>query len=317
PVSTYFLRHCRHSSERTNQEEAQDAEEYDDWDDEFDSLSDDDDQYWPDEVLLFEMEIPRSNRLIIPAQAAAAYFPPLAVPLGGEAPKKVETLQLTDSESLEWYMPVTYFRDERAFMILRGWQEYADLYNLKPFDLIRFYRPVPRLNTHHFLIEHQKKEQESDADGPEFRPENFLFRLELDSSDIGYRRIFIPKEEVTNHFPEIKVTRRNKMTMRFTDAQNKDWYMDIILYNPYSYMIIDGWSGFVKEHNLEAMDVIKFYKPVQPLHMKHFLIEYVKREGEKVGDCGQPSGGGGSSVGGDGSGNSGGKGKVIDAGIQI
>ncbi|CAL5353449.1 unnamed protein product [Camellia sinensis] len=43
-------------------------------------------------------------------------------------------------------------------------------------------------------------------------------------------------------------------------------------------MLSDGWDGFVNKHGLEAMDVIRFYKPVQPLHEGHCLIECVKRE---------------------------------------
>ena len=34
---------------------------------------------------------------------------------------------------------------------------------------------------------------------------------------------------------------------------------------------------FVNEYNLEEWDVIRFYKPVQPLHSQHFLIEFLKR----------------------------------------
>ncbi|CAL5424894.1 unnamed protein product [Camellia sinensis] len=44
-----------------------------------------------------------------------------------------------------------------------------------------------------------------------------------------------------------------------------------------AYIILDGWGGFVNKHRLEAMDVIRFYKPVQPLHERHFLIQCVKR----------------------------------------
>ncbi|GFZ01902.1 hypothetical protein Acr_15g0005110 [Actinidia rufa] len=45
-------------------------------------------------------------------------------------------------------------------------------------------------------------------------------------------------------------------------------------------------EAFVSEYNLENEDAIKFYKPVQPLNSRHFLIELVKR-GEAVTDTSQ------------------------------
>ena len=95
--------------------------------------------------------------------------------------------------------------------------------------------------------------------------------------------------------------------VKFTDARNKDWFMDMARCSPIvemilnsahahmnmdawegfvdldfpldcdSYVLTDGWDEFVKERNLKAMDVIMFYKFVRPSHEKHFLNDYVKK----------------------------------------
>lgn len=55
--------------------------------------------------------------------------------------------------------------------------------------------------------------------------------------------------------------------------------MDIQRTNLYSYVIVKGWEEFVQKHKLGAMDVIRFFKPVNPSHKKHFLIEIIKNGG--------------------------------------
>lgn len=100
-------------------------------------------------------------------------------------------------------MSFTYYSEESVFMFTKGWTEFAAWHNLEAMDVIRFYRPVPRLASHHYLILHERR-QENLATTPEFRRENFLFRIELNTGDIGYSRLFIPGKEVEIHFPAIK-----------------------------------------------------------------------------------------------------------------
>ncbi|KAI8524085.1 hypothetical protein RHMOL_Rhmol13G0122000 [Rhododendron molle] len=264
--------------------------------------------YCPDEVFLFEMEVPSTNRLIIPFELASTHFLLLDTRKSNE--KHVETLEFTDSLNREWYMPIQYYRDEHGFMILSGWQKFSTQYNLQPLDLIRILKPVPRLHTHHFLIEVEKKQ--GTVEIPEFREENFLFQIELDQSDIEFRRVFLARDDVRN-FPGVKMQRNSgeKKIMRFTDAQCKHWYMNIIRYSEEKYMVIDGWDEFVKERGLEAGDLVGFYRHEHPCHRKHYLIGIVKKEGRR--SPGQPSGGSGA---GRGAGSSSGshKGKEIAGG---
>ena len=166
-------------------------------------------------------------------------------------------------------------------MIVRKWEDFVNNHGLEPSDLIQFYRPVPCWATNHYAINYVRR-WEVPAKIPDFTRGNFLFRLELTSSDVGYSRLFIPSREVAIHFPAIQIPplSRKKEIVGFTDAKIKDWYMDVILNSSEFYRIIDEWNGFVKAHDLGAGDVIKFYKPVQPSHTKHFLMEYVKKEGD-------------------------------------
>ncbi|CAL5353433.1 unnamed protein product [Camellia sinensis] len=236
-------------------------------------------------ILLFEIKLSASDielgRLAIPVERAMDYFSPLSIPKVYE-----EQIEITDTQKDDWYMTLTYDPVECTFMISIGWQGFVEWHELEAMDVIRFYRPVPRVHNNHFLIDYIKgQDAETNNIVQEFRQENFLFQLQLTPTDVGYCRIIIPKEDVRTHFPAVKIpTVTHKMErLYFTDTQNKDWCMKIIFSSQVdAYMIINGWGRFVKKHNLEAMDVIRFYKPVQPLHGWHFLIDCVK--GEKAKD---------------------------------
>ncbi|KAF7121249.1 hypothetical protein RHSIM_Rhsim13G0097300 [Rhododendron simsii] len=247
--------------------------------------------YCPEEVFLFEMEVPKTNRLVIPFELASTHFPPLDTRKPNE--KQIETLEFTDSQNHEWYMPIQYYGDERGFMILTGWQKFSTQYNLQPMDMIRILKPVPRLHTHHFIIEVEKKQ--GTVEIPKFREENFLFLIEMEQSDIKFKRVFLARDDVRN-FPGVKMQRnsREKKMMRFTDAKGKHWYMNIIRYSEEKYMVIDGWDEFVKERGLEAGDLVVFFKHEHPCHRKHYLIGIVNKEKlENWLNPGQPSGGSG------------------------
>ncbi|GMQ09939.1 hypothetical protein CsSME_00053140 [Camellia sinensis var. sinensis] len=57
---------------------------------------------------------------------------------------------------------------------------------------------------------------------------------------------------------------------------------DAISQSKSSALITSAWQGFVDWHGLKALDVIRFYKQILGLHPKHFLIDYVKTEGNVV-----------------------------------
>lgn len=239
-------------------------------------------------ILLFEIQLKPSNRQVIPEAKASDYFPTPSTFSSGDTVK----LRITDCHNKEWEMSIVYYTDEKAYMFIRGWTEFAIWHRWESADVIGFYRPLPRFSVNHFLVKFERT-VESLPEIPDFRRENLLFQIELNTGDLGYSRLFMPSTEVETHFPAIKHVpgaNRRKEIMRFTDAKAKDWYMDVIYYNANSYMIIKEWDEFVKENSLEAGDVIKFYKPVEPLHLRHFLIEIVRKDAGT--NPSQPGGGG-------------------------
>ncbi|KAF7153521.1 hypothetical protein RHSIM_Rhsim01G0252600 [Rhododendron simsii] len=241
---------------------------------------------WPNDLFLFEMQAPNDNILTIPAQMAAEYFTILS--LQEAIPDEKITLRFTDAEARNWEIPFEYHPEEQAFTNAIMWAVISYLHKLKESDLILFYRPVPRLNLGHYLIEFDRR-QEYEDHKPEFRRDNFLFPLKLDQN----ARISLPRVEVLIHLPEVRIPPgiQKTVTIKLTDSRRKNWYMDILRYDVSSYRIVKGWGEFVQKHELGATDVIRFYKPVNPSHKKHFLIEIVKNRSGGANRAGPSHGG--------------------------
>ncbi|GFZ13478.1 hypothetical protein Acr_23g0018630 [Actinidia rufa] len=149
-----------------------------------------------------------------------------------EGSTKPQQLHLTVPQIKEWNMPVIRYDDEKAFMFTRLWPQFVKFHDLKALDKIRFYTPVPRLHALHYVVAFARREGNL-AQIPELRRGKFLFQLELSPSDVGYNRLFIQNEDVTLHFPWIYMAPQVRKTdiIKFTDAQNKDWYMEIMRYD--------------------------------------------------------------------------------------
>ncbi|KAG5567268.1 hypothetical protein RHGRI_002731 [Rhododendron griersonianum] len=276
------------STEGANQEEqpraAEEGREYPHAD------PDSDEDEIEDDVFLFEMAVPVDNILTIPAGIAREYFPTLSCDTGGE-----QNLQIDDFRGQLWDVPFTYNREIDGFTNTNQWQQISSLYMLNYFlpCLILFYRPGFRLHAAHYMIEFERRTEYQNI-APEFRAEDLLFELELGEGDIWMSRLFLPFERVHEHFPAIRIPKRSqkKVVVKFTDAQGKNWYMEIVRYAAEKYMIIKWWDEFVKNHRLEAMDVIRFYKPKNHSHSKHFFIEIVKKK-DGGASSNQPGGGSG------------------------
>ncbi|CAL5353434.1 unnamed protein product [Camellia sinensis] len=226
---------------------------------------------------LFELQLtPRDiqqGQLFIPVVKAANHFPPILT----HPPNYEHQIEISDTQNRNWNMILVYHNMLGAFIIKKGWHRFVVGHGLEAMDVICFYKPLLRLHDKHFLIQHVKREESETDNRPEFKPENFLFELRLTTSCAGDRWLVLPKEKVRNHFPALNNPAGRKLN--FTDARNKDWTMTFFFVKDLGvYMLIDGWEEFVKKHGLEAQDVIRFYKPVQPLHEGHLLIECVKKK---------------------------------------
>ncbi|CAL5424897.1 unnamed protein product [Camellia sinensis] len=95
----------------------------------------------------------------------------------------------------------------------------------------------------------ERSNKELKSEDGQFHKEDFVFELQLTQDDIEYT-LYIPEQTATEHFPHVPIY--------------EDWYKA-------------WWDEFVARHNLEAMDVIRFYRPPSPLHKFHSLIKHDRR----------------------------------------
>ncbi|CAL5353442.1 unnamed protein product [Camellia sinensis] len=114
------------------------------------------------------------------------------------------------------------------------------------------------------------------------RDVHYMFQMELTQSDVESGSLSIPFQTTELHFPPTNYT-----PIVICDNRNNNWYMTLT-YNAgessaLKFLVITiRWKGLVDCHGLKATDVIRFYKPIPRLHNKHYLIDYVKAQGNVV-----------------------------------
>ncbi|KAL7179489.1 hypothetical protein ACSBR1_042809 [Camellia fascicularis] len=123
----------------------------------------------------------------------------------------------------------------------------------------------------------RSNEEQQSKDG-QFHKEDFVFELQLTQDDIEYT-LYIPEQTATEHFPPVPIYEDwYKGQIKIFDTQNQNWNMTIVYIRLSAcFFIKTWWDEFVTRHNLEAMDVIRFYRPPSPLHKFHFLIKHDRR----------------------------------------
>lgn len=227
--------------------------------------------------VLFEVTIPRSNRLPMPYDLAARYFKPSAAKPPPDHLQEY-TLLLTNHLNVTWNMRYVCNEDEKAYIIVRGWEDFAGHYSLKYEDKIQFFERKPRLEGNSFMISHKPGPVILESVLPPLcLRSNLLCELNLTKWDVGFGRLEMPGFKIPFQ------CHKNEM-VKLTDENRKDWYM-IIVYQSGSreYMLLDGWEGIVKEYELEAEDMVRFFIPACRDHARHFLIECDKKK--KEGSC--------------------------------
>ncbi|CAL5440960.1 unnamed protein product [Camellia sinensis] len=118
----------------------------------------------------------------------------------------------------------------------------------------------------------------TDTIGESQRFLRFLFQMELTQSDIERSSLSIPFEKARFHF--LPMNRVSIHQIVITDTRNDNWFMTLTYNAPKgSALITSRWQRLVDWHGLKDLDVIRFYKLILGLHPKHFLIDYVKAEG--------------------------------------
>ncbi|THF99987.1 hypothetical protein TEA_017525 [Camellia sinensis var. sinensis] len=124
----------------------------------------------------------------------------------------------------------------------------------------------------------ERSNEELQSKDGQFHKEDFVFELQLTQDDIEYT-LYIPEQTAAEHFPPVPIYEDwHKGQIEISDTQNQNWNMKIVYIRlSAGFFIETRWDEFVARHNLEAMDVIRFYRPPSPLHKFHFLIRHVRR----------------------------------------
>ncbi|KAF7121464.1 hypothetical protein RHSIM_Rhsim13G0048500 [Rhododendron simsii] len=224
------------------------------------------------EVILFPRDV-EQDKLLIPVEAALEYFPPLA---NRQETYKLK-IEITDHQNSHWHMTVTYDPSVCSFVVENKWKRFVAWNRLEIMDVLRFYKTVPISYDFHYLVELVKRRFPLII--PEFKLENFMFQLPLTDRDIRFQRLFITSENVHKHWPKVGVPADTHYFERlyFSDDLNDALWGIKIAYEIDSYRLM--LADFFTKYNLGKGDMIRFYRPVHPLHSRHFLIEYEKGGG--------------------------------------
>lgn len=99
----------------------------------------------------------------------------------------------------DWLMFLSYDKSECCFVEDSIWQMFISYYHLFVGDVIRFYKPSPVCENNRFLFEIVIRRY------AEIKAENLLFQLPLTNEGIQCKSLFIPAEEVSNHFPAVGI----------------------------------------------------------------------------------------------------------------
>ncbi|CAL5418858.1 unnamed protein product [Camellia sinensis] len=237
-------------------------------------------------MFLFKMILTASDveggTLFFPSEVASGHFPSPAEQISQEK------LEVYDTKGNIWIMTLKYSPVECAFVITTKWNEFINLHHLQAMDAVQFYKPINPQHDKHYLIKYIRNvevdESDYETDEEDIDLEdgigNLMFELQLTPNDIR-SRISIPEKQIVKHFPEIKKPgdEPGPRDYYFTDVKNTDWCMKTMFNQVLDgYVIVDGWTGFVNEHKLKAMDMIKLYRPAKPSHEIHFLVAIVREE---------------------------------------
>ncbi|CAA0825603.1 AP2/ERF and B3 domain-containing transcription factor RAV1 [Striga hermonthica] len=99
-------------------------------------------------------------------------------------------------------------------------------------------------------------------------PRDHLFEKIMTPSDVGKLRLVIPKEHAEKHLPLKNNNSSKGVLLNFKDGGGKVWRFRYSYWSSsQSYVLSNGWSGFVKEKKLRAGDVVTFQRSEGQLYI--------------------------------------------------
>ncbi|THG11410.1 hypothetical protein TEA_006616 [Camellia sinensis var. sinensis] len=109
------------------------------------------------------------------------------------------------------------------------------------------------------------------------KKENFLFEVQLSLSNLDSSTITIPWETTEKYFLVADTGTHQEINLQFSDKYTNQWRMALSFSpQPGADLVIGGWLEYFGAHNLKAMDLLRFYKPLpQPFHIQKYLLGYL------------------------------------------
>ncbi|XP_028062233.1 uncharacterized protein LOC114265610 [Camellia sinensis] len=138
--------------------------------------------------------------------------------------------------------------------------------------------PDPRHSSRHDKNEaDQSSSTEPQGIFADFKKENFLFEVQLSPIDYQKKTLTIPWETVEKYFHAADTGSQSEINVTFFSKYNvKSPLMKLLISpQPGAHMVeITGWSQFFAAQNLNAKDLIRFYKPLYLLpENEHYLLD--------------------------------------------
>uniref|UniRef100_A0A7N0UE10 Uncharacterized protein n=1 Tax=Kalanchoe fedtschenkoi TaxID=63787 RepID=A0A7N0UE10_KALFE len=160
-----------------------------------------------------------------------------------------------------------------------------------------------RKHTYAEELEQRKRHSASQASRPDPRlslgsglAREPLFEKAVTPSDVGkLNRLVIPKQHAEKHFQlqsrgSPAGSSAKGVLLNFEDAGGKVWRFRYSYWNSsQSYVLTKGWSRFVKEKNLHAGDVVRFYKSTGAADRTQLHIDFKSRTALMMITASQPS----------------------------
>ncbi|KAA8550592.1 hypothetical protein F0562_002276 [Nyssa sinensis] len=225
---------------------------------------------------LTRSDVKPSGELVIP-RGCCAHFHAVETTIEGTS----NTRQLwVEDEKEKQTMKMTLRMRANQNVITNGWNKFVKKHNLRAKDDVHFYKPnLQPKEGNLFLLKYSGA---TDDRSNRFRQAKLLFEKELTRSDAhsSHRNGLVIPQTYWDHFPALEMTNegtsKRKQIYCFDDRKKREREMNV---RPQGDKLVigKGWIKFVKEHNLRANDVVRFYKPNQPEAGNfNFILTFVR-----------------------------------------
>ncbi|XP_010256214.1 PREDICTED: B3 domain-containing protein At2g36080-like [Nelumbo nucifera] len=102
--------------------------------------------------ILYQSDVGRFNRLVIPRHLAEAHFPSLK---NGSNGYNKEMLQLADRQNRTWEVKFEYCPRSQSYSFTKGWKNFVKGHKLQKDCKLCFYKIFPQMNANHYVVDYE------------------------------------------------------------------------------------------------------------------------------------------------------------------